>query len=281
MEVFRTTLLDFLSSDWNESAIANIFVDAVQNAALGSLSEDKQKLVIEMLIREGVYSLVDHEFFSKLPIFLAFIQDCSLVGDSFGLNIVEELVDIIPFWYFKDIIVSYLAQHLGQLRQKERGLQVLRICNEMLRRCSRFSDSLLCGEITLMMAQFFPPSEKSGHNPRGDKNIFLEGLEHLSLESIDLQPLLELLFRPNEAALPNSEGITMAIGCIKTLVQEKPTKSTVSVLIAFVFFVMGFPSKPSMSDSADTVPDVCIPLNVIYLDVHDVRGKQTGSKCNQ
>jgi hypothetical protein len=48
---------------------------------------------------------------------------------------------------------------------------LLRICNDLLRRLSRTQNTVFCGRILLFLAKFFPFSERSGLNVISEFNL--------------------------------------------------------------------------------------------------------------
>lgn len=54
---------------------------------------------------------------------------------------------------------------------KGHGLVVLRLCNEMIRRCPKSSSSDQIGFVLIVLSKLFPLGERSGVNLRGDLNI--------------------------------------------------------------------------------------------------------------
>lgn len=53
---------------------------------------------------------------------------------------------------------------------KGKGLVLLRMCNELLRRLSKEINTVFCGRILMFLANSFPVGERSGVNLRGDFN---------------------------------------------------------------------------------------------------------------
>lgn len=53
---------------------------------------------------------------------------------------------------------------------KGKGLILLRMCNELLRRLSKETSTVFCGRILMFLANSFPLGERSGVNLRGDFN---------------------------------------------------------------------------------------------------------------
>lgn len=54
---------------------------------------------------------------------------------------------------------------------KGKGLLLLRICNEMLKRTPKSSESAFCGRVLLFLSKAFPSAERFGINLRGDLNV--------------------------------------------------------------------------------------------------------------
>ncbi|KAI8613097.1 THO complex, subunit THOC1 [Chytriomyces sp. MP71] len=59
----------------------------------------------------------------------------------------------------------------NMLPSKGKGLVLLRICNELLRRLSKTRHTVFCGRILLFLTAAFPLTERSGVNLRGDFNV--------------------------------------------------------------------------------------------------------------
>ena len=54
---------------------------------------------------------------------------------------------------------------------KGKGLVLLRLCNELLRRLSKAEDTIFCGRILIFLSKSFILGERSGVNLRGEFNI--------------------------------------------------------------------------------------------------------------
>lgn len=61
---------------------------------------------------------------------------------------------------------------------------LLRMCNDLLRRLSRSQNTVFCGRILLFLAKFFPFSERSGLNIVSEFN--LENLTEYEIEGNDI-----------------------------------------------------------------------------------------------
>lgn len=69
-----------------------------------------------------------------------------------------------------------------------KGLVLLRMCNILLRRLSKETDTEFCGCILMFLANIFPLCERSGVNLRGDFNNDMIGFD--SDAEVDADPTL-------------------------------------------------------------------------------------------
>ncbi|KAJ3158547.1 hypothetical protein HDU86_002772 [Geranomyces michiganensis] len=97
------------------------------------------------------------------------IQDQSL---PFGL--IEDFLDVLTI-DGTDRVVDYLESRADRLTvnidpKKGKGLTLLRLCNEILRRLSNTINTVTAGRILMFMANVYPLAERSGVNMRGDFN---------------------------------------------------------------------------------------------------------------
>lgn len=94
---------------------------------------------------------------------------------SLPLLLVEDWADGLPIWSiwhvldFLDASQSVICRDISSTRGK--GLVLLRLCNELLRRLSKSQDSTLSGRLLLFLSKVFPSAERSGVNLRGDINV--------------------------------------------------------------------------------------------------------------
>lgn len=73
---------------------------------------------------------------------------------------------------------------------------LLRMCNDLLRRLSRSQNTVFCGRILLFLAKFFPFSERSGLNIVSEFN-----LENLTEFTKDNQEMVEVLENTEDSKL--------------------------------------------------------------------------------
>lgn len=71
---------------------------------------------------------------------------------------------------------------------KGKGLVLLRMCNELLRRLSKEINTVFCGRILMFLANSFPLGERSGVNLRGDFNT--NAIHFDTDEEVDADPTL-------------------------------------------------------------------------------------------
>ncbi|KAJ3181210.1 hypothetical protein HDU87_001339 [Geranomyces variabilis] len=114
---------------------------------------------------DRVYDLLD----TALCCTEAGIQDQSL---PFGL--IEDFLDVLTI-NGTDRVVDYLESRADRLTvnidpKKGKGLTLLRLCNEILRRLSNTINTVTAGRILMFMANVYPLAERSGVNMRGDFN---------------------------------------------------------------------------------------------------------------
>lgn len=69
-----------------------------------------------------------------------------------------------------------------------KGLVLLRMCNELLRRLSKEINTVFCGRILMFLANTFPLGERSGVNLRGDFNNDMVAYD--TNEEVDSDPSL-------------------------------------------------------------------------------------------
>jgi hypothetical protein len=69
---------------------------------------------------------------------------------------------------------------------KGKGLVLLRMCNELLRRLSKETNTVFCGRILMFLANTFPLGERSGVNLKGDFNDDMINFD--SEEEVDVDP---------------------------------------------------------------------------------------------
>ncbi|KAG0226479.1 hypothetical protein BGW42_003615 [Actinomortierella wolfii] len=102
-------------------------------------------------------------------------QELGLCDDGVPLALVEEVLDLQAIDNCESIY-EYLELRkerltVGMEPNRGKGLTLLRLCNELLKRLSRAKNTVFCGRILVFLAGSFPPSEQSGVNKRGEYNV--------------------------------------------------------------------------------------------------------------
>lgn len=90
-------------------------------------------------------------------------------------NVIEESCDFLTLTE-TEAIFAYLEDRMpilsvDMLPNKGKGLTLLRICNELIRRSSKTRNTVFCGRIRLFLASIFPPDERSGVNLNKEYNL--------------------------------------------------------------------------------------------------------------
>ncbi|KAG5519201.1 hypothetical protein PMAC_002289 [Pneumocystis sp. 'macacae'] len=146
---------------------------------------DDFKSFFECSAKEILYGIAGDSKLSQDEKILKFypILDASIVGQQNGILddmlpfvLIEDLMDLqtIPecskLFDFLNSRISFLIEN-GINGTKGKGLVLLRLCNELLRRLSKTKDSLFCGNVLMFLSNVFPLRERSGLNLRGDFHI--------------------------------------------------------------------------------------------------------------
>ncbi len=101
--------------------------------------------------------------------------EAKLCNPTLPLGLIEEVFDglsITAAERFFDYLESR-ADGLtrGLVSGQGKGLTLLRLCNELLRRLSKTKNAVFSGRILMYLATVYPLSERSGVNLRGDFNL--------------------------------------------------------------------------------------------------------------
>lgn len=122
--------------------------------------------------------------------FIMFCIDCArvdMVGSTMPVVLLGDIFDALTL---KDceLIFCYVEKNVSVWKEELFFIScknnLLRMCNDLLRRLSRSQNTVFCGRILLFLAKFFPFSERSGLNIVSEFN--LENVTELSTEDTDL-----------------------------------------------------------------------------------------------
>ena len=131
-----------------DSCIRDAGVRVIEENSLASKFESLLDVSIE-LAKSGVSTI-------SLPI--------SLLSDVFDVKTLEDCEQLFALVESR-LSVWKSAQFFMSIKN-----QLLRTCNDLLRRLSRFQNTLFCGRILVFLARFFPLFERSGLNMIGEFN---------------------------------------------------------------------------------------------------------------
>lgn len=151
-----------------------ILDQAFRDVLFTDLIYDTKK--IELLITLSISCCREDITTSMIPVILL-----SDVLDTVTLDQCEEL-----FKYVEDNVTIWKEKWFFQSGKNN----LLRVCNDLLKRFSRAQNTVFCGRILLFLATFFPFSERSGLNIISEFN--LENLTEFETENNDTMDEVEL-----------------------------------------------------------------------------------------
>ncbi|TPX59750.1 hypothetical protein SpCBS45565_g07665 [Spizellomyces sp. 'palustris'] len=192
-EDIRKALLDVLAqvSGLAKEDKARVFREAareklsVEPIYHGMLSTAFNSIMLDIVERS---SREDDALFAALYDLLDAALHCTEAGvqdQTVPFNIIEDLLDVLTI-SGAERVVEYLETRADRLTvasaltvsvnwginpSKGKGLVLLRLCNEILRRLSKTKNTVTSGRILMFMANVYPLTERSGVNLRGEFNI--------------------------------------------------------------------------------------------------------------
>ncbi|KND05198.1 uncharacterized protein SPPG_00858 [Spizellomyces punctatus DAOM BR117] len=182
-EDIRKALLDVLAqvSGLAKEDKTRVFREAVREklsvepAYHGMLSTAFNSIMLDIVERS---SREDDALFAALYDLLDAALHCTEAGvqdQTVPFNIIEDLLDVLTI-SGAERVVEYLETRADRLTvginpSKGKGLVLLRLCNEILRRLSKTKNTVTSGRILMFMANVYPLSERSGVNLRGEFNV--------------------------------------------------------------------------------------------------------------
>ncbi|KAF9365007.1 hypothetical protein BGX34_011766 [Mortierella sp. NVP85] len=152
-------------------------------------------------------------------------SELELLDPSTPLNYIEEVLDFQTVEcceHIYDYIESRDARlTVGMVAGKGKGLTLLRLCNELLRRLSKANNTMFRARILMFQSSLFPLTERSGVNLKGDFNT-----ENVTLiETDDATIVPELAFSPQsegENQVPNGETMDIDKEDLTTSNKDQP-----------------------------------------------------------
>lgn len=187
---FQIMLQDSLKKSFKANNIANLKADY---NATGGTDTDK-KAALDQCFRDLLLKSVLRDL-NKINDFINYaIEACRqeivtstipvvLLGDVFDVSTLDNCETIFTF-VEKNVAVWKEECFFSSCKNN-----LLRMCNDLLRRLSRSQNTVFCGRILLFLAQFFPFSERSGLNIVSEFN--LENLTEYGGDSKDMGEVVE------------------------------------------------------------------------------------------
>ncbi|KAI9090272.1 THO complex subunit 1 transcription elongation factor-domain-containing protein [Phlyctochytrium arcticum] len=123
----------------------------------------------------------DDALFERLDDLLDLSLYCTeqeLQDQNVPFCLIEDLLDILTI-SGAERVIAYMETRVARLTaninpKRGKGLTLLRLCNEILRRLSRTKHTITSGRLLIFMASVFPLCEQSGVNLRGTFNLINE-----------------------------------------------------------------------------------------------------------
>ncbi|KAG0038460.1 hypothetical protein BGZ82_000144 [Podila clonocystis] len=131
-------------------------------------------------------------------------SELDLCDQSAPLNTIEEVLEFQTVDN-SECIYGYLESRVQRLTAnmttvKGKGLTLLRLCNELLRRLSKAKNTVFCGRILMLLSNVFPLGERSGVNLKGEYNV-----DNITpIESDDVSVVPDLTPSPSSSSLDDN-----------------------------------------------------------------------------
>lgn len=101
------------------------------------------------------------------------------------------------------LTISIVLPFKNMTTVKGKGLTLLRLCNELLRRLSKAKNTVYCGRILMLLSNVFPLGERSGVNLKGEYN-----LDNITpIESDDVSVVPDLTPTPSSSSLDDNSNV--------------------------------------------------------------------------
>ncbi|KAF7730090.1 Serine/threonine-protein phosphatase 2A regulatory subunit B'' subunit beta [Apophysomyces ossiformis] len=180
--------------------------DNTINVPLLEGKPDWRKHALEHIFRRTLLGVLDRcpeqdakrfeQLFDILDLVLT-SSESDYLDTVIPLTLIEELFDVHTIAGC-ELLFNYVEKRKGRLTvnmvpTRGKGLVLLRMCNEMLRRLSKEKNTVFCGRILMFLANSFPLGDRSdyphlGVNLRGDFNS--EPVQFDSEEDVDADPTM-------------------------------------------------------------------------------------------
>lgn len=157
-------------------------------------SENDRKAALDQTFRDELMTLMIAGNSSNIEEFIAFsIKACreEIVTITMPVVLLGDVFDVVTLDQC-EVLFTYVEKNVAIWKEENFFSScknnLLRMCNDLLRRLSRSQNTVFCGRILLFLAKFFPFSERSGLNIVSEFN-----LENLTEFTKDNQEMVEVL----------------------------------------------------------------------------------------
>jgi THO complex subunit 1 len=167
---------------YNPEIITIIFKQKLLDVISDDETEPGQELFKSYLNFELLFKVLD------LSIELSNSQETL---QSLTFLLIEDLIDLLTVKNAEKIF-DFIYSRFDKLSEnlepnKGKGLIILRICNEFLKRVSKLENAKTCGKILILLSQIFPISDQSGINKKGEFNVENKTVFHRDDDSMDVE----------------------------------------------------------------------------------------------
>lgn len=141
-------------------------IEAFFNSADAPYRE-KSKLICEIAVKRSFLQDPSLENLLKLLYVCTMLNNKELLDANVAYSLIEMFFELLPE---SDVIQSFVKVTEQFPFAKTKGLFVLKVCNEILKRCTSFASENVACFVLCFLASFFNVTERSGVNLRGDFN---------------------------------------------------------------------------------------------------------------
>ncbi len=160
---------NILSSEPNTFTDLIDHVKALSSASSDKLYEDLRAYLLDIDTSSSidtVYTFLD---------FVLAMSTNSLLDEKAVLLFVEDLMEVLTIPNCEKVF-DYLEARSDHLIKdveptKGKGVVLLRLCNELMRRLSKTKYTVFCGRILIYLAMAFPVCDRSGVNSKGEFHV--------------------------------------------------------------------------------------------------------------
>lgn len=195
-EILRKDYSDYLQQCYKINDVTTFQRKCIEQCA----NDTERKFAVDQALRDTLLHILIHKTSESVRPLESYITFCielcrkdlatgsmpvMLLGDIFDSMTLDKCEEL--FTYVENNVVVWKEDLFFSLCKNN----LLRMCNDLLRRLSRSQQTVFCGRILLFLAKFFPFSERSGLNIVSEFN--LENLTEFGTEKAEdvLEPIIK------------------------------------------------------------------------------------------